>query len=271
MVRAPVQLVDLLPTVLAGLGIPRPARVRGADLGPLLASGDEAGGAGQAALRRGPPSPRASPSPRRTRRRCSPRGTLRLVCARKIGACALYDVATDPRQLEDVSALRPAELGAMRSELRAIEASHGRYEVRGLRQEGKGWPDALRRGIAGDADAAVEVAALLDDADVAIRRKAGEVLFDLRRPEAAPSLRLALVRDEDDEVRRWAALSLTRLGEGAPLTCAISSSIAIASGGASRRSRWRSRAIAAATTSSWRGCGRWSEAPSRTAAPTRAR
>ena len=36
-VSAPVQLVDLLPTVLAGLAIPRPARVRGADLGPLLA------------------------------------------------------------------------------------------------------------------------------------------------------------------------------------------------------------------------------------------
>ncbi|WP_437916815.1 sulfatase-like hydrolase/transferase [Sorangium sp. So ce302] len=216
-VRAPVQLVDLLPTVLAGLGIPRPARVRGADLGPLLASGDEAAEQGKAAPG-GPPSLPGFAFAETDTQTLLAKGTLRLVCARKIGACALYDVATDPRQQEDISALRPAELAAMRSELRAIEASHGRYEVRGLRQEGKGWPDALRRGIAGDADAVVEVAALLDDADVAIRRKAGEVLFDLRRSEAAPSLRLALVRDEDDEVRRWAALSLTRLGEGAPLT-----------------------------------------------------
>ncbi|WP_437718554.1 sulfatase-like hydrolase/transferase [Sorangium sp. So ce448] len=217
-VRAPVQLVDLLPTVLAGLGIPRPARVRGADLGPLLASGDEAAEQRKAAPPGGPPSLPGFAFAETDTQTLLAKGTLRLVCARKIGACALYDVATDPRQQEDISALRPAELGAMRSELRAIEASHGRYEVRGLRQEGKGWPDALRRGIAGDADAVVEVAALLDDADVAIRRKAGEVLFDLRRSEAAPSLRLALVRDEDDEVRRWAALSLTRLGEGAPLT-----------------------------------------------------
>src|SRR6185503_12427125 len=44
-VSAPVQLVDLLPTVLAGLQIPRPARVRGADLGPLLV-GAGAPGAG---------------------------------------------------------------------------------------------------------------------------------------------------------------------------------------------------------------------------------
>ncbi|XYI03119.1 sulfatase-like hydrolase/transferase [Sorangium sp. So ce1128] len=217
-VRAPVQLVDLLPTVLAGLGIPRPARVRGADLGPLLASGDEAAEQGRAAPPGGPPSLPGFAFAETDAQTLLAKGTLRLVCARKIGACALYDVATDPRQAQDISALRPAELGAMRSELRAIEASHGRYEVRGLRKEGKGWPDALRRGIAGDADAVVEVAALLDDADVAIRRKAGEVLFDLRRSEAAPSLRLALVRDEDDEVRRWAALTLTRLGEGAPLT-----------------------------------------------------
>ncbi|MGK4004994.1 sulfatase-like hydrolase/transferase [Sorangium sp. So ce1036] len=217
-VRAPVQLVDLLPTVLAGLGIPRPARVRGTDLGPLLAGGDEAAEQGRAAPPGGPPPlPGFAFSETETQTLLA-KGTLRLVCARKIGACALYDVATDPRQQEDISALRPAELAAMRAELRSVEASHGRYEVRGLRREGKGWPDALRRGIAGDADAVVEVAALLDDADVAIRRKAGEVLFDLRRAEAAPSLRLALVRDEDDEVRRWAALALTRLGEGAPLT-----------------------------------------------------
>jgi hypothetical protein len=74
----------------------------------------------------------------------------------------------------------------------------------------------LRRGIAGDGDAAGDVAALLDDADVAIRRKAAEVLFELGRGDAAAAMRLALVRDEDDEVRRFCALGLTRLGEGAP-------------------------------------------------------
>ncbi|MCC6558555.1 MAG: sulfatase-like hydrolase/transferase, partial [Polyangiaceae bacterium] len=255
-VRAAVGLVDLLPTVLAGLDIPRPARVRGADLGPLLAGSEQDGGSaergssaqspraltGGSGAERGSSaqSPRAltggsgaergssAQSPRAlTEQRAAfaetdgqtllAKGALRLVCARKIGACALYDVAADPRQTADIAAVRPAELAAMRSELRALEASHGRYELRGLRREGKGWPEALRRGIAGDGDAVVEVAALLDDADVTIRRKAGEVLFDLRRAEAAPALRLSLTRDEDDEVRRWSALALTRLGEGAPL------------------------------------------------------
>jgi hypothetical protein len=62
------------------------------------------------------------------------------------------------------------------------------------------------------------VGALLEDADVAIRRKAAAVLFDLKRPETAAALRLAVVRDEDDEVKTRAALALTRLGEGAART-----------------------------------------------------
>ncbi|EYF01606.1 sulfatase-like hydrolase/transferase [Chondromyces apiculatus] len=206
-VGAAVGLTDLLPTVLAGLSIPRPARIRGADLGPLLAgtvSAEE--------------EARFTAFAETDAQAMLARGSLRLLCARRVGACALYDVASDPLEKRDVSGARAGELGTLRAALRALEASHGRFEMRGLRREGKGWPDALRRGIAGDGDAVVEVAALLDDADVAIRRKAAEVLFELRRAEAAPALRLALVRDEDEEVRRWSALTLTRLGEGAPLT-----------------------------------------------------
>jgi arylsulfatase A-like enzyme len=204
-VAQPVQLVDLLPTVLAGLDVPRPARVRGADLGPYLLG---------APL--DPERERGFAFAESETQTLVARGPLRLVCERRIGACALYDVERDPAQASDVAAARPAEVASLRAELRAFEASHGRYETRGLRAEGKGWPEALRRGIAGDADAAADVAVLLDDADVANRRKAAEVLFDLKRPETAADLRLALLRDEDDEVRRYAALALTRLGEGAP-------------------------------------------------------
>ena len=38
-----VQTIDLLPTVLSALGIPRPARVRGRDLGAMLAAGGRPG------------------------------------------------------------------------------------------------------------------------------------------------------------------------------------------------------------------------------------
>lgn len=206
-VKQPVQLIDLLPTVLAGLDIPRPARVRGTDLGPLLVGK--------------PPPPGFEDGlafAETDEQTMLARGGLRLVCARKIGACALYDLAVDPGQRVGDGDKGSAGRDALRAELAKIAASHGTFEVAGLRAEGKGWPAALRRGIAGDADAAADVAALLDDADVVIRRKAAEVLFDLRRPETAAALRLAVVRDEDSEVRTRAALALTRLGEGAART-----------------------------------------------------
>jgi arylsulfatase A-like enzyme len=200
-VRAPVQTVDLLPTVLASLDIPRPARVRGRDLGPWLVGRPPPGDAGFAFAETDEATLLAE-------------GPLRLVCARRLGACKLFDVEADPAERVDRSAALGDRFDAMRRRLRELTGSHGRYELAGLRAEGKAWPEALRRGLAGDGDAALDVASLLDDADPTFRRKAAEVLFDLGRREAAPALRLALTRDEDEVVRRWCALALTRLGEG---------------------------------------------------------
>jgi arylsulfatase A-like enzyme len=198
-----VQTIDILPTLLTALDIPAPPRIRGRDLGSLL-SGQRAAEPGLAYAETEEQVLLAE-------------GSLRLVCARKIGACKLFDLRTDPAQARDLAGERSADLARLRTRLRDLSASHGRYEQSGLRAEGKGWPAPILRGIGGDADAAEEIASLLDDADRVIRRKAGELLFELRRPETAAPLRLALARDEDEEVRRWCALALTRLGEGAPL------------------------------------------------------
>lgn len=204
-IDAPVQTIDLLPTILGALRVPRPARVRGRDLGPYLHTAD-------------PPADLGFAFAETDESTLLAEGSLRLVCARKLGACQLFDVASDPMQTRDVSSLHHERARAMRTRLREVEAAHGRYELAGLRAEGRAWPEAIRRGLTGDADAAVEIATLLDDADRTYRRKAAELLFELARPETAASLRLALTRDEDDLVRRWAALSLTRLGEGAGRT-----------------------------------------------------
>jgi hypothetical protein len=100
----------------------------------------------------------------------------------------------------------------MRALLREVARDHGRYETAGT----SAWPEALRRGLQGEVDAAPDVAALLDDADVGIRRKAAEVCFDLHAASTAPEVKRALARDEDDEVRRWAALAIARMGEPVP-------------------------------------------------------
>ena len=206
-IAEPVELIDLLPTVLAGLDIPRPPRLRGRDLGPLLA--DRApGGAGFAYAETDDQAMIAG-------------GSLRLVCARRIGACQLFDLATDPGEQHDLAPARPAERDRLRTALRDIGASHGRYELGGLRAEGKGWPAPIRRALAGDGEAAPDVAELLDDAALDVRRKAAEVLFELRQPGVAPALRLALGREEDSEAKAWEALALTRLGQGAPLVAEL--------------------------------------------------
>jgi arylsulfatase A-like enzyme len=197
-----VQTIDLLPTTLSALGLPRPARLRGRDLGPLLAGEVPLGGAvdsGFAFAETDDYTLVAS-------------GDDRLVCQRRAAACSLYRLPDDPQERHDLSAQEPDRLAELRGKLRAATRDHGKFEAAG----GPALPEALRRGLVGDADAAVDVAALLDDADVGIRRKAAEVSFALHARETVPQLRRALRSDEDEEVRRWSALALVRAGDPSP-------------------------------------------------------
>jgi hypothetical protein len=199
-----VQTIDILPTILAGLSIPPSPRIRGRSFGASLAgSTDTAPGFAFAETED---------------EELLAEGTDRLVCERKIGACRLFDVAKDPGEHEDLAPGARDRFDKLRAELQSFGASHGRFERDGLRAEtGHGWPAPILRGIAGDGDAATDLASLLDDSDREIRRKSAELLFELRRPESLEALALALGRDEDPVVRRFAALALTRMGRTAPL------------------------------------------------------
>ena len=202
-VTVPVSLVDLVPTVLVGLGVPLTPRLHGRDLGPLLVGEHPDEGFALAET---------------DEQTLLAEGPMRLVCARRIGACRLFDVTRDPGELTDLAAEQPDRLAAMRRSQAAFLSGLGRFETGAEPGSAEaGWPPALRRAMAGDGDAAIDVATLLDDADSKVRRKAAEVLFELRRAESAPQLRRALGREEDETARRWCALALTRLGQGAPL------------------------------------------------------
>jgi arylsulfatase A-like enzyme len=201
-VTQPVQTIDILPTILAGLAIPRPARVRGKDLGRwMVQSQPTTKDLGFAFAETDESTMLAE-------------GNFRLVCVRRAGACQLFDVQADPGETKNVSAMHMDTFNRLRQRLKQVESAHGKFELAGLRAEGRAWPEPIRRGISGDGDAAIDIAALLDDADVNFRRKAAELLFELKRSETAPALRLALRRDEDEAVKRWTSLALTRLGEG---------------------------------------------------------
>jgi arylsulfatase A-like enzyme len=217
-IAAPVGLVDLLPTILVAKGIPVSPRVRGRDLGGLLTGKVDREGFA------------FSETEEQT---LLAKGTLRLICARRVGACRLFDVARDRAQARDAAGDHPRELEQMKRELRRFGASLGRFES----GDGAPWPHALRRAIAGDVEAAVDVAGMLADADVTIRRKAAETLFELAiamvpadkgaaasearersfGDDVAAPLARALSKDEDEIVKRWCALALTRLGQGVGL------------------------------------------------------
>ncbi len=190
-VTSPVQTIDLLPTVLSALGIPRAPRMRGRDLGPALT---------------GRPDPSARAFAETESAALYAKDTLRMLCDKATSACRLYDVGVDPAELHDVSAAKPVEAAEMRKALGRIERDHGRFE--GAR--GSKLPAALRRGLAGEGDAAPEVAELLDDANIELRREAARVLFRLRATTVDAALERARSHDEDLRVRSYATLALTR-------------------------------------------------------------
>lgn len=212
-IREPVQTIDLLPTVLEGLNIPIPPRIRGRSLARHLEkwpNGTEPvdDGKGMALSETDDYTMLAEES-------------FRLICQKRSGACQLFDIDKDPGQKRDISKKQPEAVERLRVQARKLAESHGKYESQGLRAEGKGWPAAILLAISGDASAAPVLATLLDDADTQIRRKSAELLFYLGSESQASALRLALMREEDERARAWLALALTRLGQGAPLVVEI--------------------------------------------------
>ncbi len=192
-IRAPVQTLDLLPTFLSASGTPRPPRIRGRDLGPLLT--------GQAADDEGFAFAEVTPLA------MVARGSERLICRRAENACALYDVSTDPLEARDLGAERPERVRELRALWQRTELDHGRMEG----ERGSRIPAALRRGLQGDRDAAPEVAALLDDVDVTVRRSAALVLGKLASEQTIAQMERALTGSERDaEVRGLLAVALTR-------------------------------------------------------------
>lgn len=195
-VRTPVQTIDLLPTFLSASGTPRPPRLRGRDLGSLLIADKSVPLNSDEGFAFAEVIPLAMVA----------RGTERLVCRRAENACALYDVAVDPKETKDLGASRPERVRQLRGLWQRTELDHGRLEG----DRGARFPAALRRGLQGDRDAAPEVAALLDDVDVNVRKTAARVLVKLAAEDTVAQLERVLGHETDKEVRGLIVTALTR-------------------------------------------------------------
>ena len=203
------QLLDVAPTVLNLLDIPVPARMRGTDLGPWLAS---------------PPAPPVRLPPAFAEledKRMVAAGTDKLLCDLRGGFCAYYDLAADPHERDNLADRRAERATALRGLLDSWMDAQVRLEpLAGAGAGGDGGgpvPHAIERGRLGDAAAAPELAALLGAADASLqeRREAGELLVALPpQPGTAPLL-AAAAGDGDPAVADWVAIARFRLGEPA--------------------------------------------------------
>jgi arylsulfatase A-like enzyme len=194
-IDAPVELVDLAPTLLAAFGVAPDSRMRGDDLGALL---------------RGT----ASPAPRFAFATLGEEwmvtdGRLKALCVEHDDACRLYDLQADPRELHDVSEARAEELTPLREALGALLVSIPRVEAM----------DDVRAPLArarlGDRSAVPALIALLDADEASLRAEAAAALGGLRVAAALPRLQQVFTDDPDATVRAEAALAALWLGDDA--------------------------------------------------------
>jgi HEAT repeat protein len=148
-------------------------------------------------------------------------GTDKLICDGRLGFCAQYDLAADPRERHNLADKRPERTAALRQRLDEWLEDQARFEPAlhpGLANpEGGAVPRSIERGRLGDIGAVGELAALLrSDDPPALRREAARLLVTALPPrrEAHAAL-LAVLAEEglDPDTGAWAAVAAARLGE----------------------------------------------------------
>jgi arylsulfatase A-like enzyme len=207
-ISGPVQLIDVTPTVLNLLDIPVPARMRGTDLGPWLAT---------------PPADPERLPPAFAEledKRMVVWKNEKLICDLNWGFCAYYDLLADPGEHKNLAEERPDRAAFLRGVLDRWLDDHVRLEpllAKGASNpQGGPVPRAIERGRLGDLLAAPDLAALMiSSAAVEIRREAAQLLAALPpRRETAAQLQKA-VADRDKVVADWASVGAVRLGDDA--------------------------------------------------------
>ena len=194
-VDAPVELLDLAPTLLAALGVPPDARMRGDDLGALLSGADT-------------PTPAYAFSSIAEEWMVTD-GHLKAICAEGQGDCRLYDLASDPTERRDQSEARPSDAARLRGALAGLISSIPRVET----------ADDVRAPLArarlGDPSAGPAVLPLLGSSDAALRAEAAGALASLRFVASLPTLERLRRTDVDAVVRDEAAIASFVLGDQA--------------------------------------------------------
>ncbi len=199
-VDAPVEVVDLAPTLLGAVGVAVPESMRGKDL-RAIALADE------------PPATAAFSAV--LTKRMAVRWPYKLIADLRFGLYELYDLSADPHERRNLASSEPERLSEMRdlvyAWLDSLEHSK-RASPEGAANAEDSWERALLWGRLGDRRAVEPMSKLILDteAPVAIRVEAGQILAKLADERCAPAL-LAGLTTEPFEVAAEAAIALGRM------------------------------------------------------------
>lgn len=198
-IDAPVELIDIVPTLLSGMGIPRDARMRGDDLGALLVGAET--------------QTRAFSEVDDERMIVAEleEATFKLICEHR-GPCRLYNLDDDPRERRNLVDTERQLVSRLHSSLAAFVASIPEREAAALSDD-LGWPRALAAAELGVGDAD-SLMSLLGSEREDVRAQAALFLGALGAQRAKPALERLVDEDESASVVREAALALWLLGDG---------------------------------------------------------
>jgi arylsulfatase A-like enzyme len=195
---APVESIDVVPTLLGAVGAPVPASMRGRDLRALATGKAAAGPVFSAVLTK----------------RMALSWPHKLIADLRFGLFELYDLAADPSERRNLAGQKPEQLGTLRDLVYAwLDSIDGRAQPGASDEEGeRAWQRALQLGRLGDRRAVAPTSALLLElrAPIALRIEAGQNLAKLADPSSVPAL-LAGLRTTPPEVAAEAAIALGRL------------------------------------------------------------
>lgn len=194
-VVAPVETVDIAPTVLALAGVPAPRTMRGDDLRALAVGRIDTMGPAFAAV---------------THKRMAVRWPYKLIADLRFNLYELYDLAADPRERTNLAGSRPELLDELRGEVYAwLDSLRAAGEADGRRDPHVA---ALDLGRLGDRRSVEPLAALIADesAPIDARREAGRILGRLADPRSADMLVRAM-SSREPLVAAEAAIALGRM------------------------------------------------------------
>jgi arylsulfatase A-like enzyme len=198
---APVESIDIAPTLLAAVGAPVPTSMRGRDLRALATGKAEAGPVFSAVLTK----------------RMALAWPYKLIADLRFDLFELYDLATDPQERRNLAGQQPARLAALRELvygwLDGIDAASSEPAQHGAEDAGApGWERALHLGRLGDRRAVALTSQLLltRTAPTEARVEAGQILAKLADPSSVPAL-LEGLHTVPPEVAAEAAIALGRL------------------------------------------------------------